>query len=334
MTWPWLAFLALVAGLLALDLGLFHRRPRAVGLGESLGWSAAWVALALAFAAFVFLAYRGHWGGLGTGLDRIDGRANGGRGAAIKFLTSYALEESLSVDNLLVISLLLVSFGVPAAHRHRVLFWGVIGAVALRGAMIGLGVEIIAHFRWVLDVFGVFLVATAVHMLRGGGRPADPAGGRLVRLATRLLPATGELHGGRLIVAAPRGPGRKIAWVLTPLAVALVAVEAADVLFAVDSIPAIFAVTADPFLVFTSNILAILGVRSLYFVLEGLVGRFRGLRPALAVILAVVGAKMLLGDWLARNAGPDLDAWLLGLVVAILAAGMLASRLTEDRRKR
>ncbi len=334
----WLGFLALIAGALALDLGVFHRAPRRMGAREALAWTAVWMGLALAFGGFVYLAYRGHWAGLGARVDRTDSRLNDGRTAAVKYLTAYALEQSLSVDNIFVISVLLGSFGIPAIHRHRVLFWGIAGAVVLRGAMIGLGAAIISRAHWILDVFGLFLVATAVRMLRSGSRRPDPAGNRWIRLACGLLQEPDRLHGGRLIV--PRGPGASggagpaIAYVLTPLAVALIAIEAADLLFAVDSLPAVFSVTADPFLVFTSNIFAVLGMRSLFFALDGLEERFRHLRPALALVLAVVGAKMLLGAWLARKLGAAMDLELLALIVAILAAGVAASWSAPRGRKR
>lgn len=336
--------------MLALDLGVFHRRAHVVRVKEALGWSAIWMGLGLGFSVFVYFGYENHWMGLGAGLDAADGRMNDGRGAVVKYLTGYVVEKSLSVDNVFVIAMLFNFFAVPALYQHRVLFWGILGALAMRGAMIGAGAKLIAEFHWVLYVFGAFLILTAVKMLLTKTDHADPRHNLVVRATRRLFAVTDGFHGEHFFVragsAAASEPAivggervedaavqsaRRGALMLTPLALSLIAVEAADLVFAVDSIPAIFAITADPFLVFTSNVFAILGLRSLYFALAGMVDKFRYLKVSLAGVLGLVGAKMLAGEWLKDALGPQVNLYLLGAVVVILAAGVMAS-VVADRR--
>jgi tellurite resistance protein TerC len=317
MLWPWLAFLALVAVLLALDLGVFHRKAHVIGLKESLAWSGIWIGLALVFNVVIYFAYQHHW----LGLD-LPGTEPDGRAAAVMFFTGYVLEKSLSVDNIFVMALIFTYFGVPAVSQHRVLFWGILGALVLRGAMILLGAVLIAQFQWVLYVFGVLLILTAAKMLFVREEP-DPRNAWLVRVARRLFPVTDDFVGQRFAV---RVDGK---WMLTPLALALAAVESTDLLFAVDSVPAIFAVTQDPFLVFTSNVFAILGLRSLYFALAGILDRFHYLKLSLVVLLAVIGVKMLLKDVL--HAVPGLTYYTLAAIAVILGAGVVAS-LVRARR--
>jgi tellurite resistance protein TerC len=312
-------FAGLVVALLALDLGAFHRKPRVVRLKEALLWSGVWIAAALLFSIFVYVGYQYHWMGLGTAVDGVDGAVNTGGTAATKFLTGYVLEKSLSVDNIFVMAVIFASLKIPAIHQHRVLFWGILGAVVLRAAMIGLGAELIQHYHWVLYFFGVFLVLTAAKMLFWRSMEGDPANSGIVKLARRFLPVTTELSGERFMTKVN---GR---WMLTPLALAMVVVESSDVVFAVDSVPAIFGVTADPFLVFTSNVFAILSLRCLYFALAGFMALFQYLKPSLAVVMAVIGGKMLAGHWLSDAVGPSFNLWLLGLVLLILAGGVIAS---------
>jgi tellurite resistance protein TerC len=330
MPWIWAGFVLFVLLMLALDLGVFHRKAHVVGVREALGWSAVWIALALAFAVFVYHGYESQWLGLGTAPDAVDrgpgfpdGRVNDGRTAVMKYLTGYVVEKSLSVDNVFVMAMIFGFLRVPAVHQHRVLFWGILGALAMRGAMIAVGARLIAEFAWVLYVFGAFLLLTAVKMVLMK-ESHDPGQSLAVRLIRRVLPVSQEFHGERFFV---RQGG---ALVLTPLALALVMVESADLVFAVDSIPAIFAVTADPFLVFTSNVFAILGLRSLYFALAGAMDKFRYLKLSLAAILGVVGAKMLAHGWLKEALGANFNLYLLAVVMAILAAGMVASRLRPE----
>jgi tellurite resistance protein TerC len=343
MTWIWISFVAFILLLLALDLGVFHRKAHAVSLREALGWTAVWMALGLSFTAFIYFGYEHHWLGLGTNVDAVDGRVNDGTSAAVKYVTGYVVEKSLSVDNVFVIAMVFGFLAVPPIYQHRVLFWGILGALVLRGTMIGLGASLIARYHWVLYVFGGILIVTAVKMLLAREH-ADPSRSPLVRLAKRLLPLTDRFHGQHFLVragssassiaatpggaveqddAVARAPVGK--WLLTPLALALIVVEATDLVFAVDSIPAIFAITADPFLVFTSNVFAILGLRSLYFALAGMMDRFRYLKVSLAAILMVVGVKMLAAPWLKAVMGPNFNFYLLAVVLAILATGVAAS---------
>ncbi len=352
MLWIWAGFVAFVLLMLALDLGVFHRKAHVVGVREALGWSAVWIALALAFGLFVYHGYESHWLGLGQAPDAVDrsaelpdGRVNDGRAALIKYLTGYVVEKALSVDNVFVIAMIFSFLAVPPRYQHRVLFWGILGALAMRGVMITVGATLIAEFSWILYAFGIFLIVTAVKMLLVE-ESTDPNSTWAVRLTRRFFPVTERLHGEHFLVRAGSAasheaetPGaaalpdrvveaaRPGAWLLTPLALALIIVEATDLVFAVDSIPAIFAITADPFLVFTSNVFAILGLRSLYFALAGAIEAFRYLKVSLAVVLALVGVKMLAHSWLKSLLGPSFNLYLLLVVLGILAAGVVASWL-------
>jgi tellurite resistance protein TerC len=317
MHWLWIGFIGLILGLLALDLGVFHRKAHVIGLKEALVWSGVWMGAALVFNVFVYVGYEHHWVAMDLPATEPDGRA-----AAVMFFTGYVLEKSLSVDNIFVMALIFTYFGVPAVSQYRVLFWGILGALVMRGAMILLGSVLITRFHWILYVFGALMLLTAAKMLLIRQEP-DPKNIWLVRLARRLFPVTDDLVGQRFAV---RVDGQ---WMLTPLALALVAVESTDLLFAVDSVPAIFAITEDPFLVFSSNVLAILGLRSLYFALAGIMDRFYYLKLSLIVLLALIGAKMLLKDVL--HAIPGLTYYTLGAVAVVLSAGVLASLVRAKR---
>ncbi|MFA7332038.1 MAG: TerC/Alx family metal homeostasis membrane protein [Candidatus Delongbacteria bacterium] len=344
MIWIWLGFIAFVLAMLALDLGVFHRKAHEVSVREALGWTAVWVALGLLFTVFVYFGYEQHWLGLGLVPDAVDGVVNDGSTAVLKYLTGYVVEKSLSVDNVFVIAMIFGAFAVPTIYQHRVLFWGVLGALAMRGAMIALGARLIADFHWILYVFGVFLLLTGLKMLLVKAEATDPNQNVLVRWTRRLLPVTERYHGEHFLVragspAAREGelPGQTSApdrvleaaaagtWLITPLMLALILVEATDLIFAVDSIPAIFAITADPFLVFTSNVFAMLGLRSLYFALAGMIHRFRYLKVSLALVLVVVGGKMLAAGQLKAWLGASFNFYLLPLVLSILAGGVAAS---------
>jgi tellurite resistance protein TerC len=346
----WIAFIAFVILMLALDLGVFHRKAHVVSVKEALAWSSVWVTMGLAFAMFVYFAYEGQWFGLGTVVDAVDGMANDGSSAAEKYLTGYVVEKSLSVDNIFVIAMIFTFFAVPPLYQHRVLFWGILGALVLRGAMIALGAKLIAEFHWVLYFFAVFLILTAIKMLFLKTEHTDPNKNLVVRFARRMFPVTARFHGEHFIVRAgtpasyesevPGAPvmpdevvekARPGTLLLTPLVLALVMVETTDLIFAVDSIPAIFAITGDPFLVFTSNVFAILGLRSLYFALAGMVQKFRYLKAALALVLMVVGIKMLLAEWLKLALGKHFNMYLLTVVLAILAGGVASSLIAARR---
>ncbi len=359
MLWLYLGFVCLVLVLLALDLGVFHRTAHVVSVREALGWSAFWIALGLAFVVFIYLGYEGHWLGLGLTPDRMAAAEeipgvgtvyNDGSSAAVKYLTGYVVEKSLAVDNIFVIAVVFGFFSVPRLYQHRVLFWGIAGALLMRGAMIALGAALLSRFGWIVYVFGGVLILTGARMLLADDTPVDPGRNPLVRLTRRLLPVSERFHGEHFFVRAGSAasreaeqpgmpaaqdavvnrvrPGRLLA---TPLLLALVMVEFTDVVFAVDSIPAIFAITADPFLVFTSNVFAILGLRSLYFALAGLMGAFRYLKVSLAAVLVVVGGKMLAHQPLRELLGEAYNLYTLGLVLAILTAGVAASALANRR---
>jgi len=344
MLWIWAAFVGFVLLLLALDLGVFHRKAHVVSVREAMGWSVLWISLGLGFAGVVYVGYENHWAGMGSAPDAVDGLVNNGWTATVKYLTGYVVEKSLSVDNVFVIAMIFGFLGVPAIYQHRVLFWGILGALVMRGAMIGIGAQLIANFHWILYVFGVFLIVTAVKMLLINSEHGDPNHNVVVRLVRRLMPVTARFHGEHFLVRAGSEASHEAAvpgaavlpdpvvdaarpgtWMLTPLALALILVETTDLIFAVDSIPAIFAITADPFLVFTSNVFAILGLRSLYFALAGMIGMFRYLKPALALVLALVGVKMLAASWLKEIFSTNYNFYVLGMILAILSAGVIAS---------
>jgi tellurite resistance protein TerC len=333
MLWIWIGFVLLLAALLALDLGVLHRKAHAIGIREALVSSAMWVAIALAFAVFVYFGYEHHRLGLGTSPDPVDAseRLNGGP-ATIKFLTAYLIEKSLSVDNLFVIAVIFASLRVPAQYQHRVLFWGIVGALAMRAVMIVAGAALVARYHWLFYPFGALLILAAVRLLMAREHSTDtPRESWSVRLARRWLPISPEFDDGHFVTR--RTVGQAARWALTPLGLALIAVESADVVFAVDSIPAVIAVTADPFLVFTSNAFALLGLRSLYFALAAMMTRFHYLKVSLAAILALVGAKMIAGAPLHRLFGEGLAGhlWLSVAVVALLAGGVIASLLRRPR---
>ena len=310
MTLPvWIAFLAFIAAMVALDLGVFHRKDRVVTLRSALGWSAVWVSMALFFNVFVYLLYENNYGWASLATEHLSGRE-----AATQYLIGYVLEKSLSLDNIFVIAMIFSYFRVPLVLQHRVLFWGILGAVVLRGLMIFVGVALINRFDWVIYVFGTFLLYSAVRMLLIRQDTLEPGDNPLVRLAQRWVPVTETFHDRKFIV---RVDGKIMA---TPLLLALLLVESSDVMFAVDSIPAIFAVTRDPFIIFTSNIFAILGLRSLYFVLAAYMERFRYLKHALVFVLAYVGVKMLIS---AHYHIDDLAS--MAIILGILLVGVVAS---------
>jgi tellurite resistance protein TerC len=309
--WLWLGFILLIGLLLAFDLGVFHRKAHVIQPGEALIWSGVWIGLALLFNLFLYFAYERHWMGLDLAYAEPDGQT-----AALAFFTGYILEKSLSVDNIFIIALVFAYFAVPPVYQHRLLFWGILAALLMRGAMILVGVALIEQFHWLLYGFGAILIVTAIRMLFTKEK-RQVHENRLVRIVRKWFPVTDDFEGQKFLV---RRDGRRY---LTPLALALVAVEGADLILAVDSIPAIFAVTEDPFLIFTSNVFAILGLRSLYFALAHVLERLHYLDRSLAAILALIGAKMLFKDVL--HGVPGIMLYTLGAIVLILAAGVIAS---------
>ena len=304
----WVLFNAAVLGLLLLDLGVLGKRdadgaPAPVPVRTALFKSGAYVALALGFCAFLWTGY---------------GPEEGRQARALEFLTGYLIEWSLSVDNIFVFVLLFARFGVPPALQHRVRFWGILGALAMRAAMILLGTALMREFDWVMLAFGLFLIWSGWAMLRTAGEAAgDPRDNPLLRWLERRLPVTEGYRGRAFLVREGGG------WRLTPLALVLVAVEATDLIFALDSIPAIFAVTTDPFIVYTANVFAILGLRAMYFALAGIIHRFRYLRHGLSIVLMIVGAKMLANWWAGGKAVPV--EYALALTTAIIGGSILLS---------
>ncbi|MBP9143130.1 MAG: TerC family protein [Thermoanaerobaculia bacterium] len=297
--WLWAGFNLFVLAMLAIDLGVFHRQAHAVSLREASIWSAVWIALALVFNLCV-------WKFLGPQ-------------PGVEFLTGYLIEKSLSIDNIFVIALLFAYFKVPDQYQHRVLFWGILGALVMRAAFILAGAALLGRFHWIIYLFGAFLVLTGIKMAFTPEHGLEPEKNPVVRLVRRLMPVTSDYRGANFFV---REGGRLAA---TPLFLVLVMVEFTDLVFAVDSIPAIFAVTRDPFLVYTSNVFAILGLRSLYFLLAGVMHKFEYLKLGLAAILVFVGVKMALVDWLKIPSGISLGVIALILTVAI-AASLLKAR--------
>jgi tellurite resistance protein TerC len=305
----WLGFLALFLTLLWLDLGFLHRKVQALTVRQALTASLMWVSVALTFSAVVYGLYEHRWFDWQPG----EGGEAGGRDALIAFVTGYLLEWSLSVDNIFVIALIFAYLRVPPQFQYRVLFWGIVGAIVLRGAMIATGTALIHAFDWMFYVFGAILLASAVRMLKSDDQ-YDPAKSLLVRITRRLFPVSDHLDGAHFIT---RIDGR---WTATPLLIALLLVDFADVVFAVDSIPAILAVTQDPFLVFTSNAFAILGLRALYFAIAGLMEQFRYLKYSLVFILVFVGIKMMLT---LHFHIPNLLS--LAIIITMLLAGIAVS---------
>ena len=324
----WGGFIAFVLLILALDLGVFNRKPHAPTIKQALGFAAGTALLAVLFAGFIYQAYTKHWAGLGTTIDAVSHHANDGRLASTKFLTGYVVELSLSMDNVFVIALIFEHIRVPLAHQHRVLFWGVFGALVMRGAMIAGGAALVARYQWVLLVMGAFLVLTAIRMLMQRDKEEAPGESWLVRFLNKNFRVTRDFHGGRFRIARE---GKN--WI-TPLLVALLLVESTDLIFAVDSIPAIFAITADAFLVFTSNVFAILCLRSLYFGLARMLAKFRYLKTSLALILGLVGVKMLAAKWADAFFGDAVNFWMLGTVAIVMAGGAGASILADRRAQR
>jgi len=290
----WVGFTVFVLAMLALDLGVFHRRAHAVHVREALLWTLVWISLAMIFNVGVYFWF---------GSER-----------ALEFLTGYVIEKALSVDNIFVFLVIFSYFAVPAALQHRVLFWGILGALVMRAIFIFLGAALLQQFHWVMYVFGAFLLFTGVKLLLQRGSEVHPERNPLFQLFRRMVPSVSDYRGSHFTVVEA---GKRYA---TPLLLVLVAIEATDLVFAVDSIPAVFAITRDPFIVYTSNIFAILGLRALYFALAGVMGRFHYLRVGLALVLAFVGAKMMLTDLYKI---PIVAS--LAVVAALLAGSVVAS---------
>jgi tellurite resistance protein TerC len=296
--WLWVGFNAFVLAMLAIDLFVFHKEAHEVRAGEAAAWSLVWIALALLFGAGVYRFM--------------------GRDASLEYFTGYLIEKSLSIDNIFVFVLIFSFFSVPARYQHRVLFWGILGALLMRGAMIAAGAYLIQQFHWIIYVFGAFLVFTGVRMARHIEHHVDLESSFVIRLIRRFVPITSDYHGQHFFVREEAAHGSRL--LATPLFVVLVLVETTDLIFAVDSIPAIFAVTQEPFIVYSSNIFAILGLRALYFLLADVVHRFHYLKLGLSVVLVFVGLKMLMSDVYKVPI-----ALSLGVILVVVGASVAAS---------
>ncbi|MCF2515856.1 TerC family protein [Sphingomonas sp. G124] len=298
--WMWLGFLGIVAALLVLDLGVLHRKQREIGARESLLMSAFYIALGLAFGGWV-------WWYMGPT-------------AGMNYVTGFVIEKSLAMDNVFVIAMIFTYFAVPREFQHRVLFWGILGVIVLRAIMIGLGATIVSQFGWVLYIFAAFLIATGIKMWVFADKEYDVGSSPVLKWVRRRFNVTDRFHGNRFWVRQVPDRTGKAAWFMTPLFLSLAMVEVVDVVFAVDSVPAIFAITTDPFIVYTSNIFAVLGLRALYFALAAMVHRFHYLKYALAVLLVFIGSKIFIADALGLAKIPP--AISLAVTFAILAAGV------------
>jgi tellurite resistance protein TerC len=313
-TWLWLVFIGLVLALLVLDLFVLNKKDHVIGPKESLRMAGGYVAIGLIFGLWVLYDL--------------------GSAKAVEYYTGYLVELTLALDNVFVISLILGYFAVPREYQHRVLFWGLLGVIVLRAIMIGLGAALVSNFAWVLYIFAGFLLLTGVKMLIDAFKGAEStedevANNPVLKFLRRRLRVSDDYHGSRFMVRLPHGPGGKTALFATPLLLALVLVEIADLVFAIDSVPAIFAITQDPYIVYTSNIMAVIGLRALYFALENAVHRFKYLKFALAGVLIFIGSKIFLGDLFFGGKFPA--PWSLAITLGLLAAGVIVSLMkTRD----
>ncbi|MGN7772774.1 TerC family protein [Phyllobacterium sp. 22552] len=307
--WMWLSFFGLVLAILAFDLGVLHKENKEINVVESLKLSVLYISLGLAFGGWV-------WWYIGAD-------------AGMAYITGFVVEKTLALDNVFVIALIFSFFAVPRLYQHRVLFWGILGVIVLRAIMIGVGATLVAEFAWLLYIFAAFLIFTGLKMLVMEESEPDIANNALVRFMRRRFNVTETHHGEHFFVRQADPKTGKLIWFITPLFMALVLVEVADVIFAVDSVPAIFAITTDPFLVYTSNIFAILGLRALYFALAAMIHRFRYLKPALALVLIFIGSKVFVADMLGLEKFPA--GLSLGVTFAIIAGGVVWS-LVKTRK--
>lgn len=312
----WVFFIAFILVMIGLDIGVLHKKDKAISTAESLAWTGFCVVLALLFNVFIFYSYENHWFGLGLHI----GQNIGGKKAALDFFTGYLIEESLSIDNLFVIALIFTYFKIPLKYQHRILFWGILGALVFRGMMIGLGALLVSQFSWINYVFGGLLIFTAVKMLIDRHETMDLEHYAVVKFIKKFYPVSTNHHTGHFFVIEN---GKKA---MTTLFLALIVIETTDVFFAVDSIPAIFAITTDTFIVFTSNVFAILGLRSLYFSIAVLMERLTYLKTSLIFLLVFVGTKLIIAHHY------PIPTWVsLSVIAGILAVGILASVIASRR---
>lgn len=308
--WAWGAFLSIVAALIAFDLGIFHRKAHVVSFKESMIQSSAYVAIALMFGGWVWYTY--------------------GEQSGVDFLTAYIVEYTLALDNIFVIALVFTYFAIPREYQHRVLFWGILGVIVLRAIMISLGAALVTEFHAILYVFGAFLIFTGLKMLFLVNAEPDMANNHMINFLRRNIRVTDQLHGDRFFVRIPSTKTGKIALHATPLFLALCVIEFADIIFAVDSVPAVFLITTDPFIVYTSNIFAIMGLRALFFALSAMIHRFHYLKYALALVLVFIGSKIFIAQFTGKIP-PELS---LGVTAFLLIGGVVLSMIMTAREKR
>ncbi len=301
--WLWFSFIAIVIALLIFDLGVLNKTDHEIGVAESLKLSALYISLGVAFGGFVWYQL--------------------GEIAAAEYLTAFVVEKTLALDNVFVIALIFTYFAVPRMYQHRVLFWGILGVIVLRGIMIGLGATLVAQYSWILYIFAAFLILTGIKMLVMEDKEMDLDNNFILRFMKKRFRVTDKLHGNNFFVQQPDPKTGKVVRFMTPLFLALVLVEFADLVFAVDSVPAVFAITTDPYIVYTSNIFAILGLRALYFALAAVLHRFHYLKYALAILLIFIGSKVFFADLMGWEKFPA--NWSLAITFAILAAGIFYS---------
>jgi len=313
MLWLWVSFNIFVLFMLVLDLGVFHRKAHEVSIKEATIWSVVWIALALLFNLGIYLFWNRF----------VPSSSYSNSQAALSFFTGYLIEKSLSVDNIFVFVLLFTFFAVPAAYQHRVLFWGILGALLMRGALIAVGAALLKEFHWIIYVFGAFLIFTGIRMALHRNEEMHPERNPLVKLLRKVMPVTETYEADHFFI---RRAGKLMA---TPLFLVLVLVESTDLIFAVDSIPAIFAVTQEPFIVYTSNVFAILGLRSLYFLLAGVMDKFYYLKLGLSVVLVFVGVKMAIVDFYKMPVGLSLGMIATILTISIVASTIRAKKLSK-----
>ncbi len=308
----WVIFISVIIIALIIDLGIFNKSPHVIKTKEAAIWTTVWVTIALLFSGIIFLAFKNNWIANPTNLTPTN--------AVIKYITGYLIELSLSVDNIFVIALIFSSFAIPKKYQHEVLFYGVLGAIIFRAIMIVFGVALINKFSWIIYVFGVFLIFTAIKMLISHDKPSNPRDSKIYKWIKKIYPVSKSVYSDKFFIK--KG---KIKFA-TPLFVALIIIELTDIFFAIDSIPAILAITTDPFIVFSSNILAVMGLRSMFFLVAGMLDKFKYISYSLIVILAFVGVKMLLSHHV------DIPDWLsLGVIILSLGSGIMASKLIKQK---
>lgn len=323
-TWIWLTFIGVVIALLAFDLGIVNRHDHEIGVRESLKLSAFYIIIGISFAAVVWHLYNNAYAGASIDKQILAVTGEDRAWTAVQlYLTGFAVEKTLALDNVFIISMVFTYLAIPRLYQHRVLFWGIIGVIVLRGIMIGLGAALVSQFSWVLYIFAVFLIGTGLMMLRKGDHEPDMSKNKVLLWLKRHLNVTPELHGNKFRVKLPDPNTGTLRYFATPLLLALLFVEIVDLIFAIDSVPAIFAITSDPYIVYTSNIFAILGLRALFFALAAMVHRFHYLKYALAMTLVFIGSKIFLGDLFPSGKFPAM--WSLAITVGLIGSGILYS---------